>query len=127
MVSSVQTTAVAAAHRLAPGRGHGHTTSTGRTRDEFSTRAPSNGQEVVVSASGSGPHASVEALVVDVRRIGTPDLDVVDALARLVLDAHRAGRAVVFEGASPELRALLDLAGLSDALERDRRRLRRTI
>jgi hypothetical protein len=80
----------------------------------------------VVSASGSDPHASVEALVVDVRRIGTPDLEIVDVIARLVLHAHRGGRAVVFEGASPELRELLDLAGLSDALDRDRRRLART-
>ena len=78
-----------------------------------------------MSASRSGPGASVEALVVDVRRIGAPDLEIVDGLARLVLQAHRGGRAVVFEGASPELRELLDLAGLWGALDRDRRRLGR--
>lgn len=75
-----------------------------------------------MSASGSGSRARVDALVVDVRRIGAPDLAIVDGLARLVLDAHRAGRRVLIEGASAELRELLDLAGLSEALDRDRRR-----
>ena len=75
-----------------------------------------------MATSGSGPRAPVERLVVDVRRIGAPDLEIVDVLARLVLDAHRAGRAVLIEGTTPELRELIDLTGLSTTFDRDRRR-----
>jgi hypothetical protein len=81
---------------------------------------PSYRQEVVVPASGSGSRTLVDALVVDVRCIGAPDLDVVDALARLILDAHRAGRAVRLDGVSVELHELLDFLGLSETVERAR-------
>lgn len=41
------------------------------------------------------------------------------ALARLRLAAHRAGRTVQLRGASPGLRALLELAGLDGEFEWD--------
>jgi len=55
-------------------------------------------------------------LVCDVRAIGDPGLATVDALARVQLTAARLGRRTVLFNVSPELRQLLDLAGLSDAL-----------
>ncbi|MFF9843940.1 STAS domain-containing protein [Streptomyces sp. NPDC013740] len=43
-------------------------------------------------------------------------LAAVDALARLRLAARRRGHRLTFRGAGPELRALLDFAGLGDLL-----------
>ncbi|HZT90525.1 MAG TPA: hypothetical protein VFA05_00650 [Gaiellaceae bacterium] len=49
-------------------------------------------------------------------------LDVVDALARLELAARRRGVRIVVVGASADLRALIELAGLSDVLPVEPRR-----
>ncbi|MFI5040631.1 MAG: hypothetical protein ACHQNA_02070 [Acidimicrobiales bacterium] len=43
---------------------------------------------------------------------GAPDLSAVDAVARLALAAGRLGGGVVLTELSPDLRALLELAGL---------------
>ena len=45
-----------------------------------------------------------------------PDLCAVDALARLQLEARRHGYELELRGVSPELRKLIELAGLSQAL-----------
>jgi hypothetical protein len=51
-------------------------------------------------------------LVCDVSSATSPDLTVVDALARLALTARRHGRSLVIRRACAELRDLLALAGL---------------
>jgi anti-anti-sigma regulatory factor len=45
-----------------------------------------------------------------------PDIDTVDALARLRLTARRLGAELHVRGVSPELRALLELCGLAGVL-----------
>jgi ABC-type transporter Mla MlaB component len=45
-----------------------------------------------------------------------PDAVSVDALARLQLAARRSGCRVEFQGASPELRSLIDFMGLAGVL-----------
>lgn len=45
-----------------------------------------------------------------------PDLRAVDELCRLALAARRVGCRIHLDGAGPELRALLDLAGVGDVL-----------
>ena len=52
----------------------------------------------------------------DVRSVTRPDAAAVDALARLQLIARRRGRRIGLRGASPELRELLALMGLSEVL-----------
>ncbi len=52
-------------------------------------------------------------VVVDVTGLGHPTLAAVDALARMQLTARRLGHRLTVQGAGPELRALLDLAGLA--------------
>ncbi len=52
-------------------------------------------------------------VVVDVTGLGHPTLAAVDTLARMQLTARRLGRRLTVQGAGPELRALLDLAGLA--------------
>jgi hypothetical protein len=47
---------------------------------------------------------------------GRFDLDLVDQLARLQLDAQRAGCSITVHHPCPELCALLDLAGLTEVL-----------
>ena len=44
------------------------------------------------------------------------DLAVVDVLARVQLALVRQGASIVVDDASPELRALIDLAGLAEVL-----------
>ncbi|MFI8518391.1 STAS domain-containing protein [Streptomyces sp. NPDC085481] len=55
-------------------------------------------------------------VVCDVGGLGRADLVVVDALARLRLAAGRGGHRLVFQGAGPELRGVLDLVGLGGLL-----------
>ena len=45
-----------------------------------------------------------------------PDLVTVDCLARLALMARRQGGRIAVRGASPELRELVELAGLDEVL-----------
>jgi ABC-type transporter Mla MlaB component len=52
----------------------------------------------------------------DVGALVDPDAVMIDALARLQLAARRIGRPIRLRHASGELRALLDLMGLSDIL-----------
>jgi hypothetical protein len=52
----------------------------------------------------------------DVRALPHPDVRAVDALARLALVAQRRGRTIRIHGATDELRALIDLAGLGSVL-----------
>ena len=52
----------------------------------------------------------------DVGVIVEPDIDTVDALAHLALAARRVGCDLRLRDASPDLRALLDLAGLARVL-----------
>lgn len=51
----------------------------------------------------------------------TPDLGIVDALARLQLEAHRLGWSVRVSEPVAELRELVDLSGLSELLLEPRR------
>jgi ABC-type transporter Mla MlaB component len=57
------------------------------------------------------------SLVVDVAAVERVDLGVLEALARLQLTAKRAGRTIALRGVRSELRALVALAGLDEALE----------
>ena len=65
--------------------------------------------------------ADTEELVarVDARR---PDLALVDALARLQLDARRRGGRLRLRNVTDELRSLLELVGLADVLAVESRR-----
>ena len=51
------------------------------------------------------------------RGFGPPDLDAVDVVARLALVARRRGARLMVEEARPELRELVELAGLSLSVE----------
>jgi ABC-type transporter Mla MlaB component len=52
------------------------------------------------------------SLACDVAAIENPDMGTVDALARMALTARRLGRHVELRRARPDLRELLELAGL---------------
>ncbi len=52
----------------------------------------------------------------DVSALTEPDIDTIDALARLQIEAWRRGRSLCFQGASQEVRELIALAGLSHIL-----------
>jgi ABC-type transporter Mla MlaB component len=62
------------------------------------------------------PEPSTDVLVVDVGRLGAPDITTVGALARLQLAAKRLGRPLRLRHASAELLELIDLAGLGEVL-----------
>jgi ABC-type transporter Mla MlaB component len=57
-----------------------------------------------------------ERVICDLTRITRPDAGVIDALARVQLTAARLGVTVLYRHAHPDVRALLDLAGLSQVL-----------
>lgn len=59
---------------------------------------------------------AARVLVVDVRAIGEPDLETIETLARLVLEAKRRDRRVRLINAPPGLGELVALAGLSRAI-----------
>jgi ABC-type transporter Mla MlaB component len=60
--------------------------------------------------------SGAEVLVCDVAALKRPDAGTIEALARLQLTARRLGRQVRLRDPSRELRELLDLFGLADAL-----------
>ncbi|SEC65257.1 ABC-type transporter Mla maintaining outer membrane lipid asymmetry, MlaB component, contains STAS domain [Streptomyces sp. TLI_105] len=60
--------------------------------------------------------AEPTAVVCEIGGLAPAGLAAVDALARLKLTARRRGHHLRFEGAGPELRALLRLTGLSETL-----------
>ncbi len=66
-----------------------------------------------------GEQAPPAVVRIDVGALSQPDLASVDALARLQLHARRSGRSLRLVDAGPELRALLALLGLDDALPTD--------
>lgn len=55
-------------------------------------------------------------VVCDVSHVTSPDAGTVDALARLQLSARRLGHEIVLRHAGRELRELLDLTGLCEAV-----------
>jgi ABC-type transporter Mla MlaB component len=57
-----------------------------------------------------------DVVVCDVGSVAEADLGTVDALARLALIARRLGRPVMLRDACPELRELLEFAGLAGVL-----------
>jgi ABC-type transporter Mla MlaB component len=59
--------------------------------------------------------SSAVELLCDVRSVA-PDAVTVDALARLQLAAHRSGRKVRLQNASPELLELVEFMALDDVL-----------
>lgn len=52
----------------------------------------------------------------DVAALADPDIDTIGALARLQVEARRRGRSLCLQHASPRLRQLIALAGLSAVL-----------
>jgi ABC-type transporter Mla MlaB component len=58
-----------------------------------------------------------DVVVCDVCTLTDPDLDTVDALARLQLIARRQGAQIVLRNAPPELKELLAFAGLDDVVD----------
>jgi len=62
------------------------------------------------------PARAQSAVVCDLRDLSDADLRTVDALARLALGVRRLGLAVRLSDPPPELRELLDLAGLHDVV-----------
>ncbi|MGH9193525.1 MAG: hypothetical protein ACRDZ0_13760 [Acidimicrobiales bacterium] len=59
------------------------------------------------------------ALVCDMRGATTPELSLIDALARLQLVARRSGRSITVRDACEVGRELMGLAGLVDVLPVD--------
>ena len=57
-----------------------------------------------------------DVVVIDVSALGDPDMAAVDVLARACLSVRRAGCDLRIAEASPALRALLELAGLEEAI-----------
>ena len=66
--------------------------------------------------------SDAEVLDCDVAALTRPDAGTVEALARLQLTARRHGRWIRLRDPSPELRELLDLFGLAEALRVEPRR-----
>jgi hypothetical protein len=64
---------------------------------------------------GSLDGAAGGTVVCDVRAVVRPDVVTVEALARLRLTARRHGYKLVVSDLHPELRALIDLLGLSES------------
>ena len=58
-----------------------------------------------------------DVVVCDVCTLTDPDVDTVDALARLQLIARRRGAQIVLRNAMPELKELLALTGLDDVVD----------
>ena len=76
--------------------------------------APADVTGLCTTASSLLPGAL--ELVVDVAAVQVADLAVIDVVARITRLGRRAGVAVRIRGASPDLRALLELTGLRQVL-----------
>ena len=63
------------------------------------------------------PRGPAVALAWDAGGDERPDASTLDALCRLALDARRSGYRIRLLRASPELRELIELAGLTDVLD----------
>jgi ABC-type transporter Mla MlaB component len=103
-----------------------------RTARVSARRSPDEPRTVVLVLSGAITRGDVsvlcawagrllesrdeESVVCDVARVADPDATTVDALARVQLLARASGRRVLVARASPDLRRLIDLMGLSDVL-----------
>ena len=71
----------------------------------------------MVAAPQSPPEPDDRMLVVcDVGGLDRPDLDAIEALARLALAARRLGCGVRLENAAPDLRRLVAFVGLAGIL-----------
>jgi ABC-type transporter Mla MlaB component len=84
----------------------------GTTRDHGVTPSNAEGgttREVVLVLDGG-----VEVVVWRMDGVTDPDLRIVDALSRLQLAARQVGASIRLRNPCERLRALLDLAGLSD-------------
>jgi anti-anti-sigma regulatory factor len=62
-------------------------------------------------------HGDADLVICDLTRIRHPDAAVIDALARVQLTARRLGCTVRYRHAHPDVRALLELAGLGQVLD----------
>jgi ABC-type transporter Mla MlaB component len=60
---------------------------------------------------------TADVVVCDVCTLTNPDVDTVDAVARLQLIARRKGAQIVLRNAPPELRELLAFTGLDEVVE----------
>jgi hypothetical protein len=87
-----------------------------QTDDPASTSKGPQGTRPGAYPPNVGDPTSREAVDLDVSRLVSPDLMTVDALARLHLDANRAGRSLWLHGASRELGELLELVGLREVV-----------
>ncbi|MGW1192069.1 STAS domain-containing protein [Streptomyces sp. NPDC002559] len=75
------------------------------------------GLEALLHGPDGAAHDPEAGVDCDVGGVVRPDLALVEAIARLVLVARRAGgRRLRLRNASPELRSLLDLVGLADVM-----------
>jgi anti-anti-sigma regulatory factor len=85
--------------------------------DEFRLHRRSKWAEDLYLAETSRDAAGpAGALLVDARGLRAVDLRAVEALARAALLARRGCRQLRVTNASPELRALLDLVGLTEVV-----------
>ncbi|MFE2009220.1 STAS domain-containing protein [Streptomyces sp. NPDC059491] len=82
----------------------------------FVTLPARPGREDVARLCAELAAAPPGEVVCEIGALTHPDLAAVDALARLRLAAGRRGHRIRFHGAGPELRALLLLTGLDEAL-----------
>ena len=64
----------------------------------------------------SSERAAPKLVICDVTALTEPDLEIVDALARLELAARRRGARLLLVHAPADLCRLLDLSGLRDAV-----------
>ena len=80
-------------------------------------RSRLQGRRLPLSRSDPPPSHREPAIdLVDISALGAPDLGLVDLLARATLTARRQGRILGVLGASPAVRGLLELVGLTDAI-----------
>lgn len=91
----------------------------------LSVRGPEESQPLVETdgkpGGSRGPHCLPSAghqgvIIVEIGHVTSPDLDTIETLARLQLEASRIGSSIRLNHASPTLRALLALVGLGEVV-----------